>query len=321
MKESSTNQISQDRSPSPKTGRQKINLYNNINNNSTNSKYNNFSSTKKKYNPLKNFTIVSEKNKPLFGEMEEDNENYQILATNVRVQNKIIEKYQNWVNILLSVIDNKKIIKNSYDDIGTPIQQGLEHIEKLKDENLKIKALIINKKSNNDIFEKILDKMQKSQNMMIKEFNEKDKNKNLNLKKEKEQLILNVQLLANELDELNENNKQLYEKIEKDNNIKKVYELYSLRNQLKEENIMLRKIHVFNNRKELMDLKQSLKFPSNRLNIDDFNDSKYDKLYKSANMFGSREYGSLGRLSAYGDYKLEKEENINTNESIFFCGL
>ena len=140
---------------------------------------------------------------------------------------------------------------------------------------------------------------------MIKEFNEKEKNKNLNLKKEKEQLILNVQLLANELDELNENNKQLYEKIEKDNNIKKVYELYSLRNQLKEENIMLRKIHVFNNRKELMDLKQSLKLPSNQINIDDFKNSKYDKLYKSANMFGSREYGSLGRLSAYGDYKSE----------------
>ena len=55
MKEGSQiyNKINLARSPSPKAGR-KINSFNNK---STNSKYNNFSSTKKNYNPSKNFTI------------------------------------------------------------------------------------------------------------------------------------------------------------------------------------------------------------------------------------------------------------------------
>lgn len=312
-------QIIQVRSPSPKTGRQNINSYYNINNKSTNSKYHNYSSMKKKYNPQKNFTIDSEKNKALFDNIEED-KNYEMLATNVRVQNKILEEYQNWVNILLSVIDIKKI-NNSYDDIGTPIQQGLEHIEKLKVENLELKTLIINKKSNNDNMEKILEKKQKTQNMVIKEFNEKDKKKEINLKREKEQLILNVQMLANELDELNENNKQLYEKIEKDDKIKKIYELYNLRNQLKEENKLHKKIMVFKNRKEYIDLKQSLNFSSNQFNMNNLKNKKFDKLYKSEINFSPKEYGSIGRLSAYGEYKLEKEENIDTSDSIFFCGL
>ena len=313
-------QIIQVRSPSPKTGRQNINSYYNINNKSTNSKYHNYSSMKKKYNPQKNFTIDSEKNKALFDNVEEEDKNYEMLATNVRVQNKILEEYQNWVNILLSVIDIKKI-NNSYDDIGTPIQQGLEHIEKLKVENLELKTLIINKKSNNDNMEKILEKKQKTQNMVIKEFNEKDKKKEINLKREKEQLILNVQMLANELDELNENNKHLYEKIEKDDKIKKIYELYNLRNQLKEENKLHKKIMVFKNRKEYIDLKQSLNFSSNQFNINYLKNKKFDKLYKSEINFGPKEYGSIGRLSAYGEYKLEKEENIDTSDSIFFCGL
>ena len=313
-------QIIQVRSPSPKTGRQNINSYYNINNKSTNSKYHNYSSMKKKYNPQKNFTIDSEKNKALFDNVEEEDKNYEMLATNVRVQNKILEEYQNWVNILLSVIDIKKI-NNSYDDIGTPIQQGLEHIEKLKVENLQLKTLIINKKSNNDNMEKILEKKQKTQNMVIKEFNEKDKKKEINLKREKEQLILNVQMLANELDELNENNKHLYEKIEKDDKIKKIYELYNLRNQLKEENKLHKKIMVFKNRKEYIDLKQSLNFSSNQFNMNNLKNKKFDKLYKSEINFSPKEYGSIGRLSAYGEYKLEKEENIDTSDSIFFCGL
>ena len=81
------NKINLARSPSPKAGRK----LNSFNNKSTNSKYNNFSSTKKNYNPGKNFTIDSEKTKNLFGNDDEENKNYEILATNIRVQNKILE--------------------------------------------------------------------------------------------------------------------------------------------------------------------------------------------------------------------------------------
>ena len=120
------NQITQARSPSPKAGRQNINTYNNITNKSTNSKYYSSSSIKKDTNPNKEFVLDSEKKKMLF-EDDEESKNYKILATNVRIQNKILEEYQNWINILLSVINSKKI-NNTYNDIGTPIQLGLKHI-------------------------------------------------------------------------------------------------------------------------------------------------------------------------------------------------
>ena len=127
-------------------------------------------------------TIDSNNSKSLF-ERNLDEKSYQNLATNVRIQKNLIEEYQKWVNILLGVINNKKIIDSSYNDIGTPIQEGLEDIEKLKLKNLEIKTLIIKNKINNENIEKQLDKNKKMQNMLIKEFNEKDKNKEINLKK------------------------------------------------------------------------------------------------------------------------------------------
>lgn len=303
------------RSPSPKERRQNINSFNNK---STNSKYNNYSSMKKSYNPSKNFTIDSDKNKNLFGNDEEENKNYEILATNIRAQNKLLDEYQNWTNILLNVIDNQKI-KNSYNDFGTPIQQGLEHIEKLKIENLEIKNLIIEKKANNENYEKLLEQKQKAQNMIIKEFNERDKNKELNLKKENEQLNLNVQMLANEVDELNENNKHFLDKIINDNKLKKIYDLYMMKKQLKEENRLLKKIMVFRNRKNYIELQESLSLSLNKIDVIDLKNKKFEKIKKS--LTPKRQFGSIGHLSGYGEYKLEKEENINTSDSIFFCGL
>ena len=315
------NQITQARSPSPKSGRQNINTYNNITSKSTNSKCYTLSSVKKDTNPSKDFQIDSEKKKMLFEDQEEC-KNYKILATNVRIQNKILEEYQNWTNILLSIINSKKI-NNAYNDIGTPIQLGLKHIEKLKNENLEVKTLIINKKENNENTEKMLDKKQKTQNMLIKEFNEKDKNKQLNLKKEKEQLSLNVQMLANELDDLNENNKQLYDKIQKDSKLKKIYELYKIRNQLKEENKLYKKIMVFKSRNDYIDLQETLflSLSQNRTSIPNLERQNIDKINKSSTYMGNREYGSIGHFHGFGDYKLEKEENIISNDNAFFCGF
>ena len=309
------------RSPSPKNIKQNINPYTNINNKTTSSKLNissSMSSIKKKGNQNKNYTLDSDNknNKLLFDYQDEENKYYHIIATNVRIQNKILDEYQKWTNILLSVIDNKKINKN-YNDIGTPIQQGLQHIEKLKNENLEIKTLIINKKIANERMEKILDKKRKTQNMVIKEYNEKDKSKGENIKKEKEQLILNVQMLANELDELNEYNKNLYDKIQNDENLKKIYDLIITKNKLKEENKLLKKIMVLKNRKNFIELKESMSFN----NKEDLIDSYNNKSGKDGNNIGNEDYFSIGRFSGYGEYKLEKEENINTNDNAFFCGL
>ena len=293
------------------------NIYNNNNINAINnipiksSKYIFNSSSKNKSRQTKNMTIDTMNTKSIFENYNED-KNYQNLATNVRIQNKIIEEYRKWVNILLTAINDKKIDK-SYNDIGTPIQKGLENIEKLKSKNFEIKSLIINKKLNNENMEKQLEKKKKMQNMLIKEFNEKDKSNGLNLKKEKEQLILNVQMLANELDDLNENNKQLYDKIQSNIKYKKVYDLIIKKNELKEDNKLYKKMLVLKNRKNFINLNGNLSLSNNNSNLKSkvINNEEINEI--------NEDYSSIGPLSGYGDYKLEKEENVN--KSFFFCGL
>ena len=134
------NNTTQPRSPSNRTGIQNNTSYKNSNYKSTKSKYNISSSMKKKSNQNKDYTIESDIRKPLFNNCQEGNKNIHILETNIMIQNKLLEEYQKWVNVLLSVIDHKKINK-TYNDIGTPIQERLESLEKLKDENFKTKSL------------------------------------------------------------------------------------------------------------------------------------------------------------------------------------
>ena len=306
---------------SPKQNGKMLNPYRKYHNNkSTNSKY--LTSSKKNIkNKMQDYTIDSENNKVLFY-TEEENKNYQNLANEIRIQNKILEEYKSWVKTLLSVINkNNKLIDgdNIYDDIGTPIQQNLEHIEKLKEENFKIKKMIINQKINNEKTEKALIKKQQMQNMIIKEFNEKNNYiSEEKSKKERIQLNDNVQMLANELDELNENNKQLNDKIIKDEKLRNIYEMINLRNELKEENKLYKKIMVLKNRKDYIDLKETLQSKDSTIELN--NNNKINNINNNSSTI-NREFGSIGPISGYGEYKLEKEENIHSNGSIFFCGL
>ena len=306
---------------SPKQNGKMLNPYRKYHNNkSTNSKY--LTSSKKNIkNKMQDYTIDSENNKVLFY-TEEENKNYQNLANEIRIQNKILEEYKSWVKTLLSVINkNNKLIDgdNIYDDIGTPIQQNLEHIEKLKEENFKIKKMIINQKINNEKTEKALEKKQQMQNMIIKEFNEKNNYiSEEKSKKERIQLNDNVQMLANELDELNENNKQLNDKIIKDEKLRNIYEMINLRNELKEENKLYKKIMVLKNRKDYIDLKETLQSKDSTIEFN--NNNKINNINNNSSTI-NREFGSIGPISGYGEYKLEKEENIHSNGSIFFCGL
>lgn len=306
---------------SPKQSGKMLNPYRKYHNNkSTNSKY--LTSSKKNIkNKMQDYTIDSENNKVLFY-TEEENKNYQNLANEIRIQNKILEEYKSWVKTLLTVINkNNKLIDgdNIYDDIGTPIQQNLEHIEKLKEENFKIKKMIINQKINNEKTEKALIKKQQMQNMIIKEFNEKNNYiSEEKSKKERIQLNDNVQMLANELDELNENNKQLNDKIIKDEKLRNIYEMINLRNELKEENKLYKKIMVLKNRKDYIDLKETLQSKDSTIEFN--NNNKINNINNNSSTI-NREFGSIGPISGYGEYKLEKEENIHSNGSIFFCGL
>ena len=304
---------------SPRTGRKGTNPYKKMNNRSTNSKYLS-SGSKSLINKIKDYTLDSDNNKVLFYS-EEDNKTYHNLANEIRIQNKILEEYESWVKTFLSIINNNKINNenNIYDDIGSPIQQNLEHIEKLKEENFKIKTLIINQKIKNENSEKKLEKKQLTQNMVIKEFNEKDNLFKEKIKKEKIQLAENVQMLANELDDLSEYNKQLNDKIMKDEKLKKLYELINLRNQLKKENKLHKKIMVFKNRKNYIDLKGNSE--NNDSTIDLYDKKIRKKIFMNINPNNNnREYSSLGPITGYGEYKLEKEENIHSTGS-FFCGL
>ena len=157
-KKTDKNIININESLSPRTGRKGSNPYKKMNNRSTNSKYLS-SGTKRLKNKIKDYTLDSENNKVLFYS-EEENKNYHNLANEIRIQNKILEEYESWVKTFLSIINNNKVNNenNIYDDIGSPIQQNLEHIEKLKEENFKIKMLIINQKIKNENSEKKLEK-------------------------------------------------------------------------------------------------------------------------------------------------------------------
>lgn len=314
MEEKIENLKTSNRNPSPISGR-KNNIINNnnISSQSSNSKY--FVNSSIKNKDKLNFNTIDSSNSKSIIDNNYDEKNYQNLVTNIRIQNNLIEEYQKWINILLNAINNKKV-DSTYNDIATPIQEGLEDIEKLKVKNLEIKSLIIKKKLNNEILEKQLEKNKKMQNMLIKEFNEKDKSNGLNLKKEKEQLDLNVQMLANELDDLNENNKQIDDKIQNNNNLQKINDLMNQKKELKEENKLYKKMLVFKNRKNYIDLKGSLTI-NKTIEAINYRNRKFKLRNNNINL--SDDYGSIGPISGYGDYKLEKEENVN--KSFFFCGL
>ena len=273
------------------------------------------STTKKSQN--NNYTIDSENNKRLFySEEDNNNKNNNLIANEVRIQYKILEFYQKWINTLLSVLNNNE--NNNYDNIGTPIQQNLEYIEKLKEENFKIKTKIIQQKIINENLKNILEKKQKKQNLLIKEYNEKNNSKNEEkIEKEKEQLIDNVQMLANELDEINENNKNLKEKINKENKIKNVFDLLNIKKQLKDENKLYKKMIVLKNRKNYIELKETIQ-ENNDVTID-AKEIQFKKI--NAQNQNLKRNISLGPISGFGEYQLEQEENIYSNGNIFFCGL
>ena len=124
-------------------------------------------------------------------------------------------------------------------------------------------------------------------------------------------------MLANEFDEINENNKNLKEKINKENKIKNVFELLNIKKQLKDENKLYKKMIVIKNRKNYIDLKETIQ-ENNDITID----AKEIQLKKinEQNQNLKRNI-SLGPISGFGEYQLEQEENIYSKGNIFFCGL
>jgi len=234
---------------------------------------------------------------------DEEAKKNQQLSTKVRIQNNIINEYQKWIGILLTVINDKKTKENLYTDTGSPIQRGLENIQNLLKTNMDIKLMIIEKKLNNENLQKQLEQKKKNQNLIIKEYNEKDKIKILNIKQEKEQLEHNVQMLGNELDELSENNKQINDKIQNNNKLKMINDLICSKNQLKKENMLLKQILVIKHRNNFLEHNIGYKTMDNMNTINNL----------------EQDICSIGPISKMGDYQIEKEEHNNNFSSL--CGL
>ena len=224
------------------------------------------------------------------------------LKSKIRSQNKLLEEYTKWINKLLTLINHKNDL---YNDSGTPIQEGLAEIEKMKNENLEIKSLIIHTKLKNELLTKNLEKKKKIQNMLIREYNEKEVEKFSLLSKENEQLNMNLQLLANEVDELNENDRMVFEKIQADKKLKELFDLQNTKKELVEENKLQKRILAFKKRQNYYN-----NYPINS------NDNLKEEMKKYDNL----NFDTIGTLSGFGEYQLEKEENVG-NKNFFFCGL
>ena len=298
----------EEKQPSDNITRNNSNLYTNNYSNKNKARFNVLSSLQNHNKNLKNNCNDNSPNviKTIDSVTNQNNldKKYDLksLKSNIRSQNKLLEEYTKWINKLLTLINNKD---NLYNDSGTPIQEGLAEIEQIRNENFEIKSLIIQTKLKNDLLNKNLEKRKKIQNMLIREYNEKETEKTSLINKENEQLNLNLQLLANEVDELNENDRMVFEKIQSDENLKELFKLQSTKKELIEENKLQKRILAFKKRQTWY----------NKIGV-----NSTDNLKEEMKKYVNLNFDTIGTLSGFGEYQLEKEENVG-NKNFFLCGL
>ena len=154
------------------------------------------------------------------------------------VQKEMMEQYQTWIQILLSVINNRESTTNHI-DIGTPIQEGLKGVEKIKNDNFEIKKKIIEvRKKNLSLIEQYKNIKWKKQNI-ISDYTTSSSNE-INI--ENEQLKDNIQYLANEIDYLSEIKDKLNNCINEDPEILRFKNLYDEIQELKKTKEIVKEI-------------------------------------------------------------------------------
>jgi hypothetical protein len=199
-------------------------------------------------------------------------------------QNNLLKEYENWINILLSIVgDNPTFEDDIHYDLGTPIQKGLEKIEKLQEENIKIKEKLIDETKKNENYIEIIEQKKKN-NEFLNNFN--NENENI-IKRDNNILKNNIQILANEIDELIESNKNCQFLINNNNKLKENENLLNEFNKLKENNLKFKKLIEINNRKNCLNygnkknLKKYINNPYLMRNLGNFqieNDEKIDNV-------------------------------------------
>ena len=175
---------------------------------------------------------------------------YNDLKSLLMVQKEMMEQYQTWIQILLSVINNRESTTNHI-DIGTPIQEGLKGVEKIKNDNFEIKKKIIEvRKKNLSLIEQYKNIKWKKQNI-ISDYTTSSSNE---INSENEQLRDNIQYLANEIDYLSEIKDKLNENINNDPDIIRYKNLYDEIKELKKTNEIAKEIKnnklYFNNQRK-----------------------------------------------------------------------
>ena len=177
-------------------------------------------------------------------------EEYNDLKSLLMIQKEMMEQYQTWIQILLSVINNRESTTNHI-DIGTPIQEGLKGVEKIKNDNFEIKKKIIEvRKKNLSLIEQYKNAKWKKQNI-ISDYTTSSSNE---IKIENEQLRNNIQYLANEIDYLSEIKDKLNDNINNDPDIIRYKNLYDEIKELKKTNEIAKEIKnnklYFNNQRK-----------------------------------------------------------------------
>ena len=163
---------------------------------------------------------------------------YNDLKSLLMVQKEMMDEYQTWIQILVSVINNKESTTNHI-DIGTPIQEGLKGVEKIKNDNFEIKKKIIEvRKKNLSLIEQYKNAKWKKQNI-ISDYTTSSSNE---IKIENEQLRNNIQYLANEIDYLSEIKEKLNESINNDPDIIRYKNMYDEIIELKKTNEIAKEI-------------------------------------------------------------------------------
>jgi len=164
------------------------------------------------------------------------------------IKKKLLSTYEEWTRVLLSVINEKESTFNHI-DTGTPIQNLLNSIEKIHKENFELKKnIILQKEKNENLYKEYKINLWKS-NDILNDYNNVNKQQ-INL--EINQIKQNIQLLANELDNLNENKKK-FENI-----------INNKKNFLNKYNILKQREELLNNRNLYLKIKFELINPKKR---------------------------------------------------------
>lgn len=132
--------------------------------------------------------------------------NYHSLKIECAIQQNLLKHYEQWIQLLLSIIGDKPNDSSTHIDIGTPIQKGLESIAKIQRETMVINENILIQKEKNLLLKS---KLEEKQNMLKELIYENKLDDISQISQEKHVLLQNIQTIANELDEQSEKYKNL----------------------------------------------------------------------------------------------------------------